>query len=62
MNMSDNTASMVKAKGHLDKHQVNPYDDVERLLQEIEKKSAMSDGEGEELQNEGNLTRLVDKM
>ena len=57
-NMSENTLSMVKAKGALEKHEVNPIDDLERVLQEFEKKS--SDEEGD-LQNEGNLTRLVDK-
>lgn len=58
-NMSgENTLSMVKAKGNLEKHEVNPIDDLERVLQEFEKKS--SDEEGD-LQNEGNLTRLVDK-
>ena len=37
--MSDNTISMVKAKGNLETREVNDVDELERVLQEIEIKS-----------------------
>lgn len=41
----ENTLSMVKAKGNLEKHEVNPIDDLERVLQEFEKKSSDEEGD-----------------
>ena len=55
---------MAKRPAHLDKIETNPIDDVEQLLKEIEdENSARDKDDGEDdSENEGNLTRLVDKI
>ena len=65
-NLSDKTQSFVKNATHLDRVETNPIDDVEKLLAEIGESSGLGgngekDGE-DELENDGNLTRLVEKF
>ena len=64
-NMSDNTASGMKAETNLDKIDINPIDDMERLMQEIEDQTQGESPNArpeDDLENEGNITRLVDKI
>ena len=64
-NLSQNTQSQVQRPVHLEQQATNPIDDVERLLQEIgdsPRGSARDKGEDGEGENEGDLTRLVDKI
>ena len=61
LNMSDNlTENNKKANHNLDQVETNPIDDVEQLLKQIEEQERQP--VDDELENEGNLTRLVDRI
>lgn len=60
--MSDNTRENVKRSQNLDQVETNPVDDVERLLQEIRTEGISGEKDKEDDTEDGNMTRLVDKI
>lgn len=61
----NNTAPQTQTIAHLDRNVTNPIDDMERLLNEFDKKEKGEEGrkgDDEDEENDGNLTRLVDKI
>lgn len=64
--VSANTAQMKQMAHGFERKTTNPIDDMERLLKEFDNKSKAAAEEGkqedEDEENDGNLTRLVDKI
>ena len=62
--MSDHTKSMIKENANVEKHETNPIDEVDRLLKEIEGQSeeAKQKEQEDNLEEDGDLTRLVEKL
>lgn len=52
----------MKQMGHFDRKVTNPIDDMERLLKEFDNKSKGEAAKQDDEENEGNVTRLVDKI
>lgn len=59
---SENTAEVHKNSGRLQQMKTNAIDDVEQLLLEIERGDTEHKNKDDDDENDGNMTRLVDKI